>query len=323
MLSLVDVGEKPNQPPSTFKFPVTKIGDRNRSCQSKWFEEFGWLHYDESRNRVFCYYCVQAVQEKKLFNTKAEDAFTKSGFFNWKNAIAKFKAHESSQCHRESLEKVKNSVHKDIGDMLSAQHTSEKTQNRECLKKIIETLRLLSRQSIPLRKGKDEEDSNFWQILKMMAKHDPTLSKWLEKKSRKFCHPEIQNELLEIMALEVLRDLLDEIRESGFYSFMCDETTDLSNSEQCVNVLRWVDDSLQVMEDFIGLFELEKADSDTVRSMVQDVLTRCNLAIQKCRGQCYDGAGVMKGAKNGVAAQIKRLEARQVFYHVFTFLRFV
>ena len=293
------------------------------SVQSKWFEEFGWLHYDESRNRVFCFYCVQAVQEKKLLNTKADDAFTKSGFFNWKKALVKFKAHQTSQCHKESVEKVSEKpVHKDIGETLSAQHTSEKTQNRECLKKIIETLRYLSRQSIPLRKGKDENDSNFWQLLELMAKNDPVLTKWLEKKHWKYCHHEIQNELLEIMALEVLRELLDEIRESGFYSFMCDETTDLSNAEQCTNVLRWVNDSLEVMEDFIGLYELVKTDSDSVRSMVQDVLQRCNLALQKCRGQCYDGAGVMKGAKNGVAAQIKRLEARQVFYHVFTFPRF-
>ena len=65
---LVEVGEKPNHLPNTFKFPVMKMGNRNRSCQSKWFEEFGCLHYDESRNGVFCYYCVQAVQEKKLLN---------------------------------------------------------------------------------------------------------------------------------------------------------------------------------------------------------------------------------------------------------------
>ena len=111
---------------------MTKFGDQNRSCQSKWFKEFGWLHYDESRNRVFCYYCVQAVQEKKLLNTKADDAFTKSGFFNWKKAMDKFKAHQSSQCHKESVEKVSEKpVHKDIGETLSAQHTSEKTQNTE------------------------------------------------------------------------------------------------------------------------------------------------------------------------------------------------
>ena len=104
-VSVVDVGEKPNHPPSTFKFPVTKFGDQNRSCQSKWFEEFGWLHYDESKNRVFCYHCVKAVQEKKLLNTKAEDAFTKSGFFNWKKALVKLKPTSHLSVIRKVLKK--------------------------------------------------------------------------------------------------------------------------------------------------------------------------------------------------------------------------
>ena len=89
-----------------------------------------------------------------------------------------------------------------------------------------------------------------------MAKHDPVLSKWLEKKRTKYCSPEIQNELIDIMAQEVLRDLLAEIRESGFFSFMCDETTDSSNLEQCVCCIRWCSDDFEVFEDLIGLYEL-------------------------------------------------------------------
>lgn len=34
------------RPAKTFTFPKTKIGERNRSCQHKWFEQFPWLIYD-------------------------------------------------------------------------------------------------------------------------------------------------------------------------------------------------------------------------------------------------------------------------------------
>ena len=34
------------RPTKTFTFPKTKIGDRNRSCQHQWFEQFPWLIYD-------------------------------------------------------------------------------------------------------------------------------------------------------------------------------------------------------------------------------------------------------------------------------------
>ena len=37
---------------------------------------------------------------------------------------------------------------------------------------------------------------------------------------------------------------------------MSDELVDNSNKEQLVIVLRWVNDDLQVREDFIGLYEL-------------------------------------------------------------------
>ena len=34
------------RPPKTFIFTKTKDGDRNRSCQHQWFEQFPWLLYD-------------------------------------------------------------------------------------------------------------------------------------------------------------------------------------------------------------------------------------------------------------------------------------
>ena len=41
-----DVNDGPFHPPSTFCFPKTKSGSRERSCQFTWFEKFPWLHYD-------------------------------------------------------------------------------------------------------------------------------------------------------------------------------------------------------------------------------------------------------------------------------------
>ena len=40
------VPDTPFHPPTTFCFPKTKIGSRERSCQSTWFQKFPWLHYD-------------------------------------------------------------------------------------------------------------------------------------------------------------------------------------------------------------------------------------------------------------------------------------
>ena len=45
------------------------------------------------------------------------------------------------------------------------------------------------------------------------------------------------------------------------------------------------------------------------------MLLRLNLALSKVRGQCYDGASAMSGAKSGVAARVRAEEPRAVFTH--------
>ena len=42
-----------------------------------------------------------------------------------------------------------------------------------------------------------------------------------------------------------------------------------------------------------------------------------NISLSKCRGQCYDGASNMSGAKKGVAANIASKEPRAVYTHCY------
>ena len=95
---------------------------------------------------------------------------------------------------------------------------------------------------------------------------------------------------------------------------MIDEATDVSNSEQVVIVLRWVDDSLSVHEDFIGLYKTDSTTAATLVALIKDVLLRCNISINMWRGQCYDGASVMTGKKNGVSTSITKEESRAHCY---------
>ena len=82
---------------------------------------------------------------------------------------------------------------------------------------------------------------------------------------------------------------------------MVDETTDESNREQMVIVLRHVDDHLNTHEEFIGIYMVPSIDSATLTSVIMDTLIRMNISLNKCRGQCYDGASNMSGVKKGVA----------------------
>ena len=82
-------------------------------------------------------------------------------------------------------------------------------------------------------------------------------------------------------------------------------------------VLRWVDDTLCVHEDFIGLYSLPTIQASSIVLAVRDTLTCLNLPIAKARGQCYDGASNMSGVRNGVATQIQEDEPRAIYTHCY------
>ena len=85
----------------------------------------------------------------------------------------------------------------------------------------------------------------------------------------------MQNGIIQVMALEILRKVAAPIRDAPFYTNMADETTDMSNREQVVLCIRWV--TVEVHEDFIGLYVVEAIDAKTLILVIKDVLQRLNL----------------------------------------------
>ena len=71
----------------------------------------------------------------------------------------------------------------------------------------------------------------------------------------------------------------------------------LISQQQLSICVRWVDESLNPHEDFLGFFELPSIKSDTIVSAMKDVFIRCNLPISNLHGQMYDGASNMLGKK--------------------------
>ena len=58
--------------------------------------------------------------------------------------------------------------------------------------------------------------------------------KYFRQRTDKYTSPQIQNELIKIMAQHVFRDIAAFIHNAKFFSLMADEVTDASNKEQVV-----------------------------------------------------------------------------------------
>ena len=155
------------------------------------------------------------------------------------------------------------------------------------------------------------------QLLRLKGEDDSPMLEWLEQKYNKYTSPEIQNELLSVMGRLVIQNILANLQQSPYLTIMLDETTDISNHEQAVIILRRVTDDLQVFEEFLGLYHVPSIDSDTLTKVAKDVLCHFNLPISKLRGQCYDGASAMRGVRSGVPKQICDEEPRALYTHCY------
>ena len=85
----------------------------------------------------------------------------------------------------------------------------------------------LARQALPFR-GHSEERGNFHQLVALRGNESDNLKTWM-KRTRSYMSHDIQNEMLQIIALQILRAI---ISSSNWFAIIADEATDVSLVEQ-------------------------------------------------------------------------------------------
>ena len=123
------------------------------------------------------------------------------------------------------------------------------------------------------------------------------------EKTDRYTACDIQNELLMLMANQILSGMADQVKGS-YFSIIWDEYTEISDKEQLTFCLRWVDETFNEHEDFLGFYEVPNINSDTIVSAKRDILLCTQISLESCRGQCYDGASNILGKRSGAAKQI-------------------
>ena len=171
--------------------------DHQRAFQPSWYSQFSWVHYLPSSDSVICHTCATSNLKGQLcLDTRSEKSFLSDGFWNRKNALYKnkgFRKHEISLCHRHAVSFLAQPGH--IDEQLQEQLKSQIEENRSCLLKIVQCIAYLARQGIAFRKNKQEEESNFKQLLLLWAVDDKSFQKWIENSYDRHFSPSVQNEI--------------------------------------------------------------------------------------------------------------------------------
>uniref|UniRef100_F6X4E3 DUF4371 domain-containing protein n=1 Tax=Ciona intestinalis TaxID=7719 RepID=F6X4E3_CIOIN len=234
------------------------------------------------------------------------------GFNDWRKGRAAIRKHGSSEIHRECVSAKLNDSSR-AADLVTDISVSKMKENRIALNALFDAICFLGRQGLALR-GHTEENSNLVQSLKLLGKYNDTVKNWISRKTR-FLSAEIQNEILESLALRVLRHEIHQVKAARLFSIISDETADVSNKEQVCICIRYVDDKFIIHESFIGLFETCETSSATLHKLIQSAITSVGLSFNDCRGQSYDGAANMSGHLSGVQARFKEMYPAMLYVH--------
>lgn len=307
---------KPFQP--TTKAALRDLTRNGRKFNPEWFGEYPWLTLCMTKKKVFCLYCRSVTKHGLLeYSKNSHPAFIVDGFSNWKKAGEKFSNHASSHAHKEAVLKW-SALHKpSVAEHLNTELKRLQHSRRQAFLVQLHALKYLLRQGLALRSHTANE-GNFHQLLVAWS-NDCTadLHAWME--SKKYMSPVIINELITMMGQSVLRKILSNMKKCDpcWYGIIADEATDVVNREQLNLSVRWVDNDYGVFEDPLGLFCLPDTKADTIATVIKDLLLRCNLPLNMCRGQAYDGAANMQGKRAGVAARIKNDNPAAISVHCF------
>ena len=128
-------------------------------------------------------------------------------------------------------------------------------------------------------RGHISEESNFIRLMRLQANDNPQIHEWLSRKADKYTSPEIQNEILMLMSHMVLRNIATHIHQAKYFTIMADECVDVSNNEQLVICFRYIDETLAVHEEFMGLYKCDNIKSETIVKTLEDAMVRFDLKL--------------------------------------------
>ncbi|XP_042380071.1 uncharacterized protein LOC121972472 [Zingiber officinale] len=244
------------------------VGDRRgeeRSVPEIGEKKFHWLEYSPSTNNAYCFYCFLFLND---VNSSNISALVNEGFDNWKRVnqgkTCAFLAHIGSaassphtMCERKAENLMRPSQH--IDNVMRAQSKEEKEKNRLHLRTSIVTVRWLALQGCAFR-GNDESLSssnrgNFLELVKAFAKMSTKIDKVVLENAPKnvqYIAPEIQKEILHIMANRVRKMVREEVGDK-YFCILVDEARDIFKREQMTIILRFVNNYGVLTEKFFAI----------------------------------------------------------------------
>ncbi|XP_055307785.1 zinc finger MYM-type protein 5-like, partial [Sitodiplosis mosellana] len=253
--------------------------EERRSFKPRWIESHEWIEYSHSADAIFCFPCRQFGK-----TTTKDDVFTKVGYKGWKLALQKGKGLDR---HNQSLQHIQNmnswkerEARRKNATEISVQLSSDIIEKRKYyVKSLIGVVKFLAANELPFRG--DWEGSTHTE--------KGVFTNLLEYTLQIYTSPDVQNELISIMAALVRQQIVTEVNSCDGFTLLVDGTKDRNKNEIISIAARYVLGSTPKE----SLLSFEKSESLCAYPMAEFILAKLTdfeMDLVKLLSQCYDGA---------------------------------
>ena len=314
------------KPDQLFDFPRTcEAGGKQRKFRFEWLVRFPWLAYSKYLDGAFCLPCLCFGMECGKNGNKLNKLF-KSPLTFWTTACSRFQSHSvgnSETTHGNAViamaDFMANMTRRGvpIDQQIDQLMQNRITQNREKIKSVVKTVIFCGQNNIPLRGRRDDKPNdaslqgNFQALLQFrIYSGDTKLKEHLENAPRNATYRSktIQNEIISTVGTHIMSKLSAEIKTSRLFSLLADEAADVSNKENLSLVIRFVDASRNIREEFVGFHLCDDGTSgEAVKQLILNGISDLGLSMDDFRGQSYYGAGNMAGRYVGASTLIQNV----------------
>ena len=237
------------------------------------------MTHNECNDSVTCMISEKAMEDEIFIKTHKcdQNEFSKHGCRGHDRHGERIDVNLNSRVHRNAVghSAVANGFNDNqrVNSQTNAQFSTMQAHNREHLKSLFQTVRLLAKQGLAYR-GKTPEDSNFRNLLNELLETKGTKSD--PDENNECTCSDMQNEITNFFYEAIMRKIMGRLEDNEHFCIMADEASDSSNSELLSLVVHQVTSKFVVEECLLGFYELDNIKAEHMTKCVKVSVDVCS-----------------------------------------------
>ena len=155
-------------------------------------------------------------------------------------------------------------------------------------------------------------------VIKKCLQNKPDMHKHNRANRNTFISKTTVSSIIAIISKLMKEEISNSVREAGIYSVQIDFTQDITSTDKCSVILRFVREN--VKERLLAVVHSHWATGADLCNLLKKVLLKQNIDVSKCMSDSTDGASNMSGQYNGFTAFLEKESPGHIYIWCYTHL---